>query len=104
VRINQNEERYAESFASGKMRIKAWGANKVKMHLKQKGVPDDVIQNVLEDRQDEEYMTRIQELADYKLERVKGKNDYERKSKVFRFLQQKGYESNLIHKVLFEDR
>lgn len=97
----QNEERYAEAFASGKMRLKAWGANKVRMHLKQKGVSSEIIQRVLEDSQDKDYLERLKELADRKLEGVKGKDDYERKSKVFRFLQQKGYESDLIHKVLF---
>lgn len=99
----QDELRYAESFASGKMRIKAWGTRKVEMHLKQKRVSSEIIRSALEGSQDEAYMERIRELVDYKLERVKGKNDYERKSKVFRFLLQKGYESNLIHKVLFQD-
>ena len=98
----QNEQRYAEAFASGKMRLKAWGARKVEMHLKQKGVDSSIIRSVLEGSQDEEYMERIKDLAKHKLERVKGKDDYERKSKVFRFLQQKGYESDLIHMVLFE--
>ena len=98
----QNEERYAESFASGKMRLKAWGARKVEMHLKQKGVDSSIIRAVLEGSQDDAYMERLKELVEHKLERVKGKDDYERKSKVFRFLQQKGYESDLIHKVLFE--
>ncbi len=99
----QNESRYAESFASGKMRIKAWGVRKVEMHLKQKGVSSSIIRSVLEDSQDEAYLERIKELADHKLARVKGANDYERKSKVFRYLQQKGYESDLIHKILFRD-
>jgi regulatory protein len=99
----QNELRYAEAFASGKMRLKAWGARKVEMHLKQKGVDSSIIRTVLEGSQDDAYMERLKELVEQKLERVKGKDDYERKSKVFRFLQQKGYESDLIHKVLFRD-
>jgi len=99
----QNELRYAEAFASGKMRLKAWGARKVEMHLKQKRVEHSIIRTVLEGSQDDAYMERLKELVEQKLERVKGKDDYERKSKVFRFLQQKGYESDLIHKVLFRD-
>ncbi|NNC84301.1 MAG: RecX family transcriptional regulator, partial [Flavobacteriales bacterium] len=46
----------------------------------------------------------IRELAQYKMERVKGKDEREKKSKVFRYLQQKGYESDIIYQVLFTQK
>jgi regulatory protein len=98
----QDELRYAESFVQGKLRIKGWGLRKVEQHLKHKGVDTQVIQQALEGRQDDDYMERLKHIAESKLEQAKGKDEYERKSKVFRYLQQRGYETSLIHRALFE--
>lgn len=96
----QNEERYAMAFAQGRMRMKGWGLRKIELHLKQKGVPAQIITAALE--HDEDYAGRLRELAIHKFSSTKGKSDYERRSKVFRYLQQRGYETELIHKLLFE--
>lgn len=98
----QNETRFTNSFIDGKFRMKGWGSNKIKSHLKAKGVSDELISAGLEALNQEEYLKNLQDLASSKLEKVKGKNDYERKAKVYRFLLQRGYESSLIHKILFQ--
>ncbi len=98
----QNEERYALSFIEGKFRMKGWGKLKIQNHLRAKGVEQDIILRNMENLSSDSYLEQLRELAESKLEKVKGKNDYERKGKVFRYLQQRGYESSLIHRVLFD--
>lgn len=93
-----NEERFAEAFVSGKFRIKKWGKLKIKRHLKQKKISDYSINKGLAQIQDEEYLETLKQLAENKL--VKGKNDWEKKSKLKRYLANKGYENDLINEVL----
>lgn len=98
------EERYVTSFIQGKLRMKGWGKNKIRAHLLMKKVKADLINDALEQLNHEDYMMKLKEIANHKLAKVKGVNDYEKKSKVFRYLQQKGYETSLIHQVLFQEK
>lgn len=94
-----DEQRFAESFVSGKYRIKKWGRNKIKAHLKQKNVPQVCINHALKTIDDELYMENLKSLADRKWKEKKG-TDFEKKVKVQRFLSSRGYEFDLIHDVL----
>tara|TARA_B100000508_G_scaffold136157_1_gene128770 strand:- start:7670 stop:8152 length:483 start_codon:yes stop_codon:yes gene_type:complete len=94
-----DEQRYADSFVSGKYRIKKWGRNKIKAHLKQKAIPSVCITAALKTIEDETYMENLNTLAKRKWEEKKG-NAFEKKVKVQRFLAGRGYEFDLIHDVL----
>jgi regulatory protein len=94
-----DEQRFAESFVSGKYRIKKWGRNKIKAHLIQKNVPKVCIVKALETIDDELYMDNLKGIADRKWREKKG-SEFEKKVKVQRFLSSRGYEFDLIHDVL----
>lgn len=96
-----NEQRFAESFVSGKFRIKKWGRNKIIAHLKQKSVPQRCINDALIEIDENEYYLQLQSLALRKWKEKSG-NNFEKKVKVQRFLASKGYEFELIYKVLDE--
>lgn len=89
-----NEERFAEAYVSGKFRIKRWGKVKIKQHLKQKRISDYSIKKGLSIIEDEEYITTLLKLAESK--KVKGSNQWEKISKLRKYLQSKGYETELI--------
>ncbi|MES2800770.1 MAG: regulatory protein RecX [Bacteroidota bacterium] len=91
-----DDERFANSYASGKFRFKNWGRNKIKFELKIKRIPSDLITNAIYSLDEEEYEATVKELALKKWSEVKGKSIYEKKAKVYRFLQSKGFESELI--------
>lgn len=93
-----NEERFAEAYVSGKFRIKKWGRIKIKQHLKQKQISDYSINKALSQIDEEEYWQTLQYLAENKL--VSGKNDWDRKAKLKRYLASKGFETSLIHEVV----
>lgn len=96
-----NEQRFANSFVSGKFTIKKWGRNKIISHLKQKRVPDKCISDALLQIDEEIYIQEIKNLAEKKWKEKRGK-DFEKKIKVQRFLTQKGYEFELIIEQLKE--
>src|SRR5690554_2995744 len=76
-----NEQRFADSFVSGKHRIKKWGRNKIIAHLKQKRIPARCIQEALKEINHEEYLKVMYSLASQKWKEKKG-TDFEIKVKV----------------------
>ncbi|WP_107039607.1 regulatory protein RecX [Brumimicrobium mesophilum] len=94
-----DEQRFADSFVSGKHRIKKWGKNKIVAHLKQKRISARIIQDALKEIDQKEYLDMIHSLALQKWKTKRGTN-FEIKIKVQRFLISKGYEFDLIYNVL----
>lgn len=92
-----NEERFAIAYASGKLRIKHWGRNKIKQGLLAKFVSKPIIQTALYSFEEDEYVTVFQQLAERKWRELeKEKDKWKRKAKLTRFLQSRGFENDLI--------
>jgi regulatory protein len=94
-----DEQRFADSFVSGKYRIKKWGRKKITAHLKQKDVPVVCIKSALESINLETYQKNLEKLAFNKWQEKTG-TTFEKRVKVQRFLAGKGYEYDLINNVL----
>lgn len=98
-----NEERFARSFARGKFRIKHWGKIKIVQHLKQHRISEYCIKKGLTEIDPEEYWQTLKRLSERKEEELRREHNPDiRKLKVFRYLQQKGFESSLIKEALNE--
>jgi regulatory protein len=96
-----NEERFARAFCSGKFNIKGWGKVKIRQHLKQKRVSDKCIEYGMQEIDPDMYFNRLVSLAQRKQnELTKEVNPWVKKAKVIRFLQQKGYENDLIYEAM----
>ncbi len=99
-----DEERFACAFVSGKFRIKHWGRNKIRQHLKQKRISDYSIKKGLKEIDPDEYWETLQRLATRKLaEKKSGENVWQVKARVQRYLSAKGYEFDLILDVVGSD-
>jgi len=94
-----DEQRFADAFVSGKVRIKRWGRIKIKQHLKQKRITERCISEAMSKINEDEYLYNLEELMSKKWLLTNG-NEYTRKQKVAQFLYGKGYESSLIHELL----
>lgn len=98
-----NEERYARNFARGKFRMKHWGKNKIVYELKQDQISEYCIKKALKEIDDTEYRDTLVKLCERKLAELKSeKNIFTLKTKVYRYLSQKGYEQGLIQDVIIE--
>lgn len=95
-----NEERFAQAFVSGKVRIKKWGRRKIIHELKRKGLTDKCIEIGLKEVDEDEYLETLTDLTSYKWEQVKESNIYTKKQKVMSYLYGKGYESDLIQDTI----
>lgn len=98
-----NEERFAEAYVSGKFRFKHWGKTKIKLKLKEKKVSDHCIKKGLSQIEDEEYEATIKMLMNKKEPDYSKKyNGYELKTKLIKYLLQKGFEYDKIKSQIKE--
>ncbi len=96
-----DEQRFAESFVSGKLKIKHWGRMKIKQGLKSKFVSSQLIEKALKTIDLDLYDEILQKIALRKWNELKSeKNIFTKKGKVFRFLASRGFESDLIYGIL----
>ena len=91
-----NEERFAIAFAGGRFRIKKWGRTKIKYELKQKQVSDYCIKKALKQIDETDYLEVLNKLVKEKFAALKNDQPIIRKKKTIAYLQQKGYEYELI--------
>ena len=95
-----NEERFAKAFAGGKFRMKDWGRKKIYYALKEKKVSEYNIKNAMKEIDEESYQQTLLELAEKKYELLKTEQYLARKKKTMDFLLQRGFEQDLVIRVL----
>lgn len=96
-----NEERYAIAFAGGKFRVKGWGKVKIRHALRLQKVSDFCIRKGLNAIDDDAYLKTLKKLFDEKQKSLRSeKNMFIKMRKIRLFLQQRGYESELIQEVM----
>lgn len=88
-----DDARYAEAFVRDKLNLSGWGAYKIKMSLRAKGVSRDIIEEVVAPMLEETDMTeRLEEMMQRKLRTLKYSSPYEAKTKLIRFAASRGYD------------
>src|SRR5690606_13373428 len=86
-----NEERFTRSYIRGKFYIKSWGRNKIRNHLKFKGVPEKLINNCFDEIDDADYEKTLQKIYENYYVRQSGK-EYQKKSKTVKYLLGRGFQ------------
>ena len=99
-----DEERFSKSFCRGKFRIKKWGKLKIVNELKSKNISDVCIKKGLQQIKEEEYHKTLQELYEKKKSSLNNNNQFIKKGKIAIHLHQKGFESNLVWKLINKDK
>lgn len=95
-----NEERFARTFVRGKFNIKKWGRVKIVEGLKKHRVSPQCIKLGLSEIDEDTYLQVLKDTIDEKRSRLKEKNQWKRKSAIYRFAIQRGFESSLINQAL----
>jgi len=93
-----NEERYAISFALGKLRNNKWGKNKIFYAMTKKGIPEIYIQMGLNEISNEEYTDILKKILTSK--QINEKDEFKRNHKLARYAIQKGFQPALVWKVI----
>ncbi|MCH5311634.1 MAG: RecX family transcriptional regulator [Prevotella sp.] len=95
-----DDERYARAMSIDKLRYNKWGRKKIEQALWQKHIDSDIITHVLDEIDDDEYLSVLRPLLQSKRHSTKGKTEYEINQKLIRFAFSRGYEYRLIRQCL----
>ncbi len=95
-----NEERYARAFVRGKFSIKNWGKRRIINELKFKDISSYIIKVALKEIHDDEYLNTLHKIAEKKLPFLKENNTFKKRNKLSTFLISKGFEPELVYKVV----
>lgn len=99
-----NEERFVKSFISGKLRNNHWGRIKIREQLKLKRIPPDVIDRELKLIDQDVYSSVLKDVLLKKELSLQIINNAERLNRLLRFALSRGFEFDLIMKVLNEKK
>lgn len=95
-----DDERFARAFAKDKVRYNKWGRRKVEQALWQKHIDEDIRKNVLNEIDDEEYLSVLRPLLKQKRKSIKAQNDYELNQKLVRFALGRGFTFDIIKQCI----
>ena len=95
-----DNQRYANSYVKDKFRFNHWGKYKISMMLRSKDIKSEIIEEALGQIDEEEYLERLQQILKDKLRSLKYSSEYEKKGKLFKFAQSRGFESSAISKII----
>jgi regulatory protein len=93
-----NEERYAVSFATGKLRNNKWGRMKIFRALMQKHIPEIYVQMGLNELDEKEYLDVLKSVLASK--KINEKDPVKKNHKLVRYAVQKGFQADLAWKVI----
>lgn len=95
-----DEKRYAIAFSRSKARFQRWGRRKIISHLKQKGIPDDVVRYAIGELDCEEYDSALLSLARRKWQSLAAFEKRKRWEKVVSYLMSRGYDASEVFGVV----
>jgi len=98
-----NELRFAMAFAGGKFRLKQWGRIKIKYELKNKQLSDYCIKKALQQIKEDEYLEVLKKMSEDKFASLKNEPRLIRQKKTIDYLLQRGFEMDLVKRVLGDD-
>lgn len=91
-----NEQRYAEAFVHDKFEFNKWGASKIELHLKKKGISERNIRDALKTIPAENNADMIDDIIRRRMKTTQGLQVYQKKIKIARYLLSRGFESDIV--------
>ena len=98
-----DENRYAFAYVNDHYKIKKWGKNKIKANLVGKNIHQKIIELALESIEDKLYLKNLESAYKNKLKSMsKSENTILKNEKLKRHLLSRGYELELILKIIID--
>ena len=97
-----DEERYARAFIRSKVKYNKWGRRKIEQALRMKRISETTYAPILEEECGESSTDVLRPLLEAKIKTIKADSTYERNGKLIRFALGRGFDMDLIQKVIQE--
>lgn len=91
-----DELRFTRSFIRDKIQFNKWGKIKIEYALRQKRVPENIVNEAFMDFSDNDLNDCLQELLQAKWKTIKANSDYEKQTKLIRFGLSRGFDMGVI--------
>lgn len=92
-----DDRRYTEFFVREKLNLSGWGAYKIRMSLRTKGISNEIIEEVARPMLEEvDVDARLVELMSRKMRTLKAKSPFDAKAKLVRFALSRGFEMDAV--------
>ena len=95
-----DEARYAKGFTNDKFRFNKWGRIKIAYALRQKKIPEILIDETLHNIDEEQYRDTLLQILGNKKKNIKASDKYDLHAKLFRFAASRGFEPDIIQSVI----
>ena len=95
-----NDQRFANAYCNDKFEFNSWGKLKIKASLFPHQLPGHLIESALERIDEGKYENRLESLAQKKWMKLEKEDELKRKQKTVSYLANKGFELDLIWKVI----
>ena len=95
-----DDGRYAEAYVREKSRLSGWGARKIAMQLRQKGVSQAIIDEALGQLDSNVELPRLVEKLRRKIRTTKYTSDYELRGKLMRYALSLGFDYDIAQRAV----
>ena len=95
-----DDRRYAEAYTREKTSLSGWGARKIALHLRQKGVAQQIITETLSAVDDLAQQSRLEDRLRRKQRTTKAASDYELRGKLLRYAMTQGYDYDMAMEAI----
>ena len=95
-----DEDRFARAFCHDKFLFNKWGKYRISREIKKYELPVTVVEQGLAYIDQEEYEKTLTQLAAQKWKKLNDPEIFKKKQKTVNYLTQKGYESDLIWRMI----
>ena len=97
-----DDSRYADAYVREKSRLSGWGARKIAVQLRQKGISKDIIADALKQLDSDVELPRLVEKLRRKVRTTKYSSDYELRGKLLRYALSLGFDYDLAQRAVEE--
>lgn len=95
-----DESRYAKAFTRDKFRYNGWGMMRIERELRIKGIDNALIEEAKSEIDETENDEMLRRLIEGKRRTVKGKSEYDIKTKLMRYAVSKGFTMESIYRII----
>lgn len=102
-----DDARFCRSFVNDKLKFNKWGKTKIVFELKKRNISASIYNPILEELSGDQFEEQLIHILSVKAKSVKGKTEYERKTKLIRFALSRGFSMDMtircVNKLLGGD-